>query len=67
MYEVFTAPNLNKNILSVKVTFCNPMKTGFSNKKYPVTFQTCTTQILNSIFLIETPILLEQLKIIGAT
>ena len=60
------APNLNKNIFCVQVTFYNPIKAGFSNNKYPVTFQTCKKNI-NSIFLIENPVLLELLKIIGAT
>ena len=45
------------NIVCIPITFNNPIKACFSNKKYHLRIQKHTTQILNSIFLIDKPVL----------
>ena len=49
----------------ISITFNNPLKVYFSNKKYLITIQTRPTPILKSIFLIENPFFYEILKVIG--
>ena len=52
-------------IICISITFNNPLKVCFSNKKYLITIQTRPTQIVISIFLIEKPVFNRFLKIIG--
>ena len=47
----------------ILITFNNPIKPS-SNKKYSVIIQTLTTQIVNSLFLLEKSGLIEFLNII---
>ena len=49
----------------IPITFNNPLKACFSNKKYLITIQTRPTQIVISIFLIEKPGFIGFLKLIG--
>jgi hypothetical protein len=49
----------------IQITFHNPIKTCFSNKKYAVAIQTRPTKIKNSIFLIDYLVLTGFLKVIG--
>ena len=44
-------------------TFDNPVKAGFSKKKYPVIIKTFTTHLVKSIFLIETRVFFGLIKI----
>ena len=42
------------NYSCMPISFNNPIKASFSNKKYPDTIQTRTSQIVNSIFRLKT-------------
>ena len=46
------------------ILFQNPIRNTFFNKKDPVTIQKCSTQIVNIIFLNETPFFSVQNKIL---
>ena len=46
------------------ITFNNPLKAFFSNKKYPITIRIQPAKIVNSIFLIVNPIFNEFKSII---
>ena len=54
-----------KIYLCLLITFNNPIKSCFSNKKYPITIQTRQTKIVNSLFLIKPLVLSGYQKIIG--
>ena len=51
-------------IICIPIAFNDPINSCFSNKKYSVKIQTRNTHILNSVFLIETSVLIRFLKII---
>ena len=50
--------NIVKEICFIPITFDHPIKTCFSNKKYPVAIQADKKQIVSSIFLIDYIILI---------
>ena len=52
-------------ICTMHITFSNHIKACFSKKKYSVSIQTRPTQIENNVLLIENPLLMGILKIIG--
>ena len=45
--------HFNSKKLSIPITFKNLIKACFSNKKYIISIQTCTSQLENNAFLIE--------------
>ena len=53
------------DIFCILMTFHNPIKASFSNKKYKVLMQTRPTQIENSVFPNLTSVLIVFLLIIG--
>ena len=48
----------------IPITFNNPLKVSFSNKKYPITIQTHPTQIVKVYLVLENHVLIKFLKII---
>ena len=45
---------ISKNIICILITFNNPLKVCFSNKKYLITIQTLPAQIVTVYFLLKT-------------
>ena len=68
VYNIFLFLEKQTKIFCIPITFNNPLKAkaSFSNKKYPITFQTCPTQIVKVYFLLKDRLISSFVKIIGA-
>ena len=53
MIEKKKITQILQKIFCIPITFNNPLKVCFSNKKYPITIQTRPTQIVKVYFLLK--------------
>ena len=54
-----------QNMTLIQITFNNPNKTGFCNRKYAITIKASITKVVNGLFLIKNTFLIGFLKFIG--
>ena len=62
--DTFHVDDQNKKGICIPITFNNPLKVSFSNKKYLFTIQTRTTQIVKVFFLLKTVFFTDFLKLL---